>query len=158
MTSRNQELLIGEILSLADRLFRQLFPPVPQNLLTLDVTMPQMKIMIILYINGPARMSDIAAGLDVTLPTSTSLVDRLVEKGFVIRENQTDDRRVVLCHLSEAGQKAIGGIWESARNRSKELLEAMDTGKLKMFIEVLETMLQTSKPEQETKSPLKEKK
>jgi DNA-binding MarR family transcriptional regulator len=158
MASNNKDYLCDEILSLADRLFRQLLPTVPHNLLTLDVTMPQLKIMLILYIHGPVRMSDIAAGLDVTLPTSTSLVDRLVEKNFVIRESQADDRRVVLCRLSEVGQKAIGSIWESARNRSKELLEAMDTGKLKMFIEVLETMLQTSKPGNAAKSTLQEKK
>ncbi len=142
MTTDNKELLIDDILSLADRLFRHLFPTVPQNLLSLDVTMPQLKIMLILYLHGPARMSDIAAGLEVTLPTSTSLVDRLVEKNFVVRENQTDDRRVVLCRLSETGQKAIAGIWASTGTNSRKLLEALDVEKLKLFVEVLEAMLQ----------------
>jgi DNA-binding MarR family transcriptional regulator len=142
MTSNNKEQLMDEILSLADRLFRHLFPTVPQNLLTLDVTMPQMKIMLILYFHGQARMSDIAAELEVTLPTSTSLVDRLVEKNFVVRENHADDRRVVLCRLSESGQKAIAGIWSSTRSNSLKLLAAMDTDKLHMFVEVLEAMMQ----------------
>jgi DNA-binding MarR family transcriptional regulator len=111
--------------------------------------------MLMLYTHGPVRMSDIAAGLEVTLPTSTSLVDRLVEKNFVVRENQTDDRRVVLCRLSEAGQKAIAGIWASTRTNSKALLEAMATAKLKMFVEVLEDMMQTTRPEKEVKSQAK---
>ncbi|MBP1707035.1 MAG: hypothetical protein H6Q39_759 [Chloroflexi bacterium] len=63
--------LVEEILTLADKLFRQLLPTVPEELLSLDVTMPQLKMMMILYVNGPARMSDIAAGLDITLPTTT---------------------------------------------------------------------------------------
>jgi DNA-binding MarR family transcriptional regulator len=142
MPSSNKEALMDEILSLADRLFRHLLPTVPQNLLSLDVTMPQMKIMLILYFHGPVRMSDIASELEVTLPTSTSLVDRLVEKNFVIRENQTDDRRVVLCRLSESGHKAIAGIWSSTGINSRKLLAAMDTDKLKMFVEVLEAMMQ----------------
>ncbi len=142
MASNTKEGLIDELLSLADRLFRQLFPTVPRNLLTIDLTMPQMKIMLMLYLLGPIRMSDIAASLDVTLPTSTSLVERLVEKNFVVRESQADDRRVVLCRLSEQGQKAIDGIWASTRTRSKELLEAMDVSKIRMFVEVLEAMLQ----------------
>jgi DNA-binding MarR family transcriptional regulator len=158
MTSNNKESLIDEILSLADRLFRQLLPTVPQNLLNLDVTMPQLKIMLMLYIHGPVRMSDIAAGLEVTLPTSTSLVDRLVEKNFVVRENQTDDRRVVLCRLSESGQKAIGGIWSSTRTNSQELLRKMDTAKLKMFIAALEDMANTSSPEKATAPSAKNKK
>jgi DNA-binding MarR family transcriptional regulator len=145
MASETKEKLVEDILSLADQLFRQLLPTVPKDLLTLDATMPQLKIMLILYLNGPARMSDIASALDVTLPTATSLVDKLVEKNFVTRENQTNDRRVVVCHLSEAGQKAIGGIWESSRLRSKQLLEEMDDTKLQMFVEVLEDMLKSAR-------------
>ncbi|MBN1191237.1 MAG: MarR family transcriptional regulator [Dehalococcoidales bacterium] len=150
MPSANKEQLIDELLSLADRLFRQLFHTVPQNLISLDVTMPQIKIMLLLYFHGQARMSDIAAELDVTLPTSTSLVDRLVEKNFVVRENQPDDRRVVLCRLSEAGKKAIGGIWASTRVNSQKLLEAMDTEKLRLFVEVLEAMMQIPATQNET--------
>ncbi len=139
-----KEDLVEEILTLADKLFRQLLPTVPKELLSLDVTMPQLKMMMILFVNGPTRMSDIAAGLDITLPTTTSLVDRLVEKHYVIREDHADDRRVVLCRLSEAGQKAIDHIWESGRIRSQELLEAMDTARLEMFVEILKAMLESA--------------
>ena len=139
-TAPNKESLVENILTLADTLFRQLLPTVPKNLLTLDITMPQTKIMLILYVHGPRRMSDIAFELDVTLPTATSLIERLVEKNYVLRETQPDDRRVVLCRLSEAGQKAIGSIWQSARNRSKELLEAMDVSKLELFADALQAM------------------
>jgi DNA-binding MarR family transcriptional regulator len=144
MASTKKDNLVEDILTLADRLFRQLLPTVPKELLSLDVTMPQLKIMMILFINGPERMSDIAAALDIALPTATSLVDRLVEKHYVIREDLADDRRVVLCRLSETGQKAIGHIWESSRIRSRELLEAMDTIKLQMFVEILEAMLESA--------------
>jgi MarR family transcriptional regulator, organic hydroperoxide resistance regulator len=144
MSAIPKDKLVEEVLSLADRLFRQLFPTVPKDLLTMDVTMPQIKIMFILYIHGPSRMSDLASELDVTLPTATNLVDRLVDKNYVSRENQTADRRVVLCRLTEAGQKAIGRIWESSRLRSQALLEEMDSSKLEMFIEVLEDMLKSA--------------
>ncbi len=144
MSSSPKEKQVEELLALADRLFRRLFPTVPKDLLTLDVTMPQLKIMFILFIHGPSRMSDLASELDVTLPTATNLVDRLVEKNYVSRENQTDDRRVVLCRLTGAGQKSIWRIWESSRIRSRELLEQMDTTKLKMFIEILEDMLKSA--------------
>lgn len=139
-----KENLIEEILTTADRLFRQLLPSVPKDLITLDVTMPQAKIMLVLYIRGSMRMSDIASELDVALPTATSFIDRLVEKNYLLREPQSGDRRVVLCRLSEAGQKAISRIWESGRIRSKELLEEMDTPKLRMCVEVLEDMLKSA--------------
>lgn len=143
-THKKQE-LIESILTLADNLFRQLLPTVPKELLTLDISMSQLKIMLLLYINGPMRMTDIALSLDVTLPTSTSLIDRLAEKGYIERENKSDDRRVVLCRLSEDGQKAINGIWESGRIRSREILEKMDIDDLNIFVKVLEAMMKSGK-------------
>jgi len=136
-----KEHLVDGILAMADRLFRELLPSVPRDLLSLDITMPQFKILLVLYVSGPRRMSDIAAELDVSLPTATSLVDRLVEKRFVGREPHPDDRRVVLCHLADAGQQALSHIWQSARERSRRLLQAMDVPDLKLFAEALEAML-----------------
>ena len=109
---------VEKILKLADKLFRRLFPSVPPELLDLDITMPQLKIVFMLFITGPMRMSDLASDLRVTLATVTGLVERLVERNMVVRESQPDDRRVVLCRLSDTGQKAINRIWESARNNS----------------------------------------
>jgi DNA-binding MarR family transcriptional regulator len=144
MYKDEKQQIVEAILKLADVLFRELLPSVPKELLDIDVTMPQMKIMLILFMRGPQRMSALAADLGITLATTTGLVDRLVERDFIIRENSLDDRRVVLCRLSENGQKAIGRIWKSARNRSAQLLEAMEISKLDMFREALEAMLNSS--------------
>ena len=140
--------LVDGILSLADRLFRLLLPTVPRDLLSLDITMPQLKILLILFVTGPRRMSDLAAELDVTLPTATSLVDRLVEKSFVARETQPDDRRVVLCHLAVAGERAVSHIWHAARERSRLLLQTMDMTNLAMFAAALQSMLDTAETAQ----------
>jgi DNA-binding MarR family transcriptional regulator len=136
--------IVENILKLADKLFRKLLPTVPRELLELDMTMPQLKIMVILFINGPMRMSALALDLGVTLGTTTGLVDRLVERDVVVREGQRDDRRVVLCRLSDEGQKTVSRIWESARNNSRQLLEALDTETLQTFIGVLQTMLDSA--------------
>ena len=144
MKKSSQEDAIEGILKLTDRLFRALLPTVPKRLLNIDVTMPQMKIMLMLFIIGPMRMSDLADNLHVTLATATRLVDRLVEKGFVVRENQPDDRRVVLCNLSNRGLNMVNGIWETARNNIKSILRNLDIGKLVMLAEVLEDMLQST--------------
>jgi DNA-binding MarR family transcriptional regulator len=141
---KEKERLVEGILQLADKLFRKLFPTVPDELLSMDITLPQFKIMLLLFFHGSLRMSDIAAQLDVTLPTATSLVDRLVERDYVLRESQLNDRRVVLCHLSEKGRKSINRIWETASARSRELLGSLDENRLKMLGDVLETMLENA--------------
>jgi len=147
VAANHKEELIQSILTLADNLFRQLLPTVPKELLTLDISMSQLKVMLLLFINGPLNMSNIAASLDVTLPTASSLIDRLVEKDYIERENISDDRRVVLCRLSENGQKAINGIWDSGRVRSREILEKMNLANLEMFFKVLSAMMKSAREE-----------
>jgi DNA-binding MarR family transcriptional regulator len=144
MKAMDKTELIENILKTADKLFRKLLPSAPEELLTLDITMPQMKIMLILYLHGSMRMTDIASGLNVTLPTATSLVDKLVEKNYLVRETQTDDRRVVLCLLSPEGQSAFAKIWESAANRSRQLLSIMEEDQVRLFSELLESMLESA--------------
>jgi DNA-binding MarR family transcriptional regulator len=140
----NQPELVENILKLSDRLFRKLLPTVPKELLDLDITMPQLKLLFLLFINGPMRMSTLASDLGVTLATASGLVDRLVERETVVREGSPDDRRVVLCRLSDEGQKAVSRIWESARNNTRELLNALELDKLQMLTIVLETMLESA--------------
>jgi DNA-binding MarR family transcriptional regulator len=140
MAQAGKEQLIDNILSAADKLFRQLLPTIPREVSALDVTMAQFKIMLILYIDGPTRMSDIASQLEVTMPTATSLVERLVEKDYVARENLAEDRRVVMARLSPQGKRGIDSIWESARATCHTLLEGLDTSLLKSFNGVLKDM------------------
>ena len=134
--------LVEHILQLGDKAFRELIPILPKEWLQLDLTMPQLKVVLLLFMNGPVRMSDIASALDVSLATATGVIDRLVEREIVLRESHPDDRRVVLCRLSDKGQKLIGGLWQLARDRLRELLGAIEPARLRLVIEALEALLQ----------------
>ena len=144
-----KENLIEDVLTLSDNLFRKLLPAFPEELLKLDLTMAQLKIMLLLFFQGQLRMSQLASELDVTLPSTTSLIDRLVEKGYVLRESLAEDRRVVLCQLSDSGHKTISGIWHTARGRTHQLLSTLDMGKLQMIREALATMMESAETDSE---------
>lgn len=133
--------LIERILQLGEKAFRELIPILPTEWLQLDLTMSQLKVVLLLFMTGSVRMSDIASALGVSLATATGVVDRLVERDIVLRESQPEDRRVVLCHLSEKGQKLIGGLWQLARDRAKELLEVAAHSQLQLITEALEALL-----------------
>ena len=51
----------------------------------LDLTLGQLKVAFLLLDRPPTRMGDLAAGLGVSLPACTSLVDRLVRADIVER-------------------------------------------------------------------------
>ena len=46
MSSTPKDDLVDDILALANKLFRQLLPTIPKDILTLDITMPQTKIIL----------------------------------------------------------------------------------------------------------------
>lgn len=108
-----------------EQLEEVLRPIIPKEWLALDLTMPQVKVMLTLYRVGPTRMSEIASSLGVTLATSTGVVDRLVKRGLVLRESFPGDRRVVVCRLSEEGQNYTGRLWLSGRYQIQRLLAVM---------------------------------
>jgi DNA-binding MarR family transcriptional regulator len=134
--------LIENILQLGDKAFRELFPILPKGWLQLDLTMPQLKVVLLLFLSGPSRMGDIASALGVSLATATGVVDRLVEREVVLRDSDPADRRVVLCRLSDKGQKLMSSLWQLARDRARELLNAIDRPQLLLITQALEALLQ----------------
>jgi DNA-binding MarR family transcriptional regulator len=139
-----QEKLIENILQLTDRAFRELLPMVPKEWLHLDLTTPQLKVILLLFISGPSRMSEIASALGVSLATATGVLDRLVERDLVIREGCPEDRRVVICRLSPDGEKLISGLWQLSRDRAGELMRALTSSQLLLITQALEALLQAS--------------
>ena len=144
-----KEDLIASILHLTDRAFRQLLPMVPKEWLRLDLTMPQLKVVLLLFISGPSRMSEIASALGVSLATATGVVDRLVERDILTREGDPGDRRVVLCRLSEKGGELMSGLWQLSRDQAGELMRSLASPQLLLITESLEVLLQAGEATKE---------
>ncbi len=131
---------IERVLKQVEGVFRELLPMAHQELLDLDLTTPQLKVVLLLYLNGPARMSSLASSLGVTLATSTGIVDRLVEKDILTRENNKDDRRVVVCNLSAKGHELTDRLYSSARERARQLLQSLNPSQIKLIDDALKSL------------------
>jgi DNA-binding MarR family transcriptional regulator len=71
--------------------------------------------------NDSASMSDLSRRFHVAPTTMTSIVDRLVRKGYLARIHSEDDRRVVLVRLSEKGID----FYQRHREESREIFSAL---------------------------------
>jgi DNA-binding MarR family transcriptional regulator len=71
-----------------------------------DLPLSQFRVLGLLS-GGDERATALAARLAVAKPTMTSLVDTLVERGFVARETAPGDRRVVRLAITPAGRDAL---------------------------------------------------
>jgi DNA-binding MarR family transcriptional regulator len=86
-----------------------------------EISMPQILIMENLVKNTAIKMSDIARMLSITTAAATGIVDRMVKKGYLRRNFEVDDRRVIKVELTTKG---------------RELIKKISDEKRKMFIKV----------------------
>lgn len=69
MVQQNKESLVQYILKLAEDIYNALTPDIPAEWLSSDLTVAQLRVLLVLQANGPSRMSAISSALDVALST-----------------------------------------------------------------------------------------
>ncbi len=99
------------------------------NPTTNEMTGAQKRILYLLDLEGPKRMSRIAKLVGVTLPAATAVVDKLVRSQLVMRESDPDDRRAVLVALTAEGRRATAKFKQVHEQRLREVLERLDAEK-----------------------------
>ena len=131
MKDERDELIRG-ISSLRRAMFRRAWAGWCGEWMDMDLTMRQLKVLFLLYDQPPTRMSALAAGLGVTLPWCTNLVDRLVKEGMLDRLEDPLDRRLVLCELSGKGRALVSKLWQSGQLQTEAHLERMTEEELRV--------------------------
>lgn len=82
-----------------------------------SISMAHVFVMSKIDMHGSMPMSKVAELIGSGLPTATGLVNRMVERGFVRREQDPRDRRVVLVSLTEAGAAEVRDLHEARQRR-----------------------------------------
>lgn len=72
-----------------------------------DITYNDFHIIEAIGLQEPKSMTTIAKLMKVTTGTLTKAMDGLTDKGYVIRERSTQDKRVVWVYLTEKGKAAF---------------------------------------------------
>lgn len=74
----------------------------------------------------PQRITDLAAAEGVTQPAITLLVNRLEQRGWVTRQPDPDDRRVVLVTMTEHGNRVFEQLRAEYRAFFHEEMASLD--------------------------------
>jgi len=101
-----------------------------------DLTMPQLNMLMTCHDIGPATIKEIAADLDVSAPSVSAMVDRLVELGVLTREQSLNDRRQVVVRLTESGVNTVLRMEEYMVGALGEVLERVGPHYAEMWCEV----------------------
>jgi DNA-binding MarR family transcriptional regulator len=111
----------------------------PSEWSEIELTMPQIRALDVLS-GAPMRMSEIAAALSTSMQATTSLIDRLVDRGLVERAHDPADRRVVLCRLTPAGVGEMERIYRIGQARFEVLLDLLTDEQLEIVIEAFDIL------------------
>src|SRR5690349_2219444 len=82
---------------------------------------------------GPTRVSDLAAADRVSQPTATTLVQKLVERGWAERCTDPADARAVRVTITEAGRQALAETRDAAAEALLPRLARLDPESLRVL-------------------------
>jgi DNA-binding MarR family transcriptional regulator len=85
------------------------------------VTVPQLRVLVMLSTRGRLNLSSVAEGLAVNVSTASRTCERLVRSGYVDRQVDPHDRRHVSLALTRSGRQLV----EAVMAHRRELLSAV---------------------------------
>jgi DNA-binding MarR family transcriptional regulator len=121
--------LTRDMYALASYLMRSANVGIFEKIGELDLSFTQIKTLCLLESedDGKGRsVKALAESLGVSLPAMSRAVDGLFERGYVLREEDSADRRMKRVRLTETGHAAPRALNEARLSALHELMDSLD--------------------------------
>jgi len=118
-----------------------------------DISLSQMELLMIVKHHGPISAKHIAARMHLTPGAVTQLVESLATKGFLDRQEDEHDRRIIHISLSEGGKQKLRSLQEKRMRLLKKVMSSLETDELALMLRVQEKMSRHIEAEIEKAEP-----
>ena len=145
--------IIEKIMCLWDKSFLDVGTILPYELYELGVRISDIRVLQYLYQNGSTRMGSLARWMNVGQPTATGVVNRLVERGLVVRKRDYGDWRVVLCRPTDDGQRLMDSQLNPSIMNLRSRLEMLPSHQIRSIARAFRALLRASKAIAENSQP-----
>lgn len=111
--------------TLADLLFSlrlKINESAKKNRLKQQLTVSQFEILWLIATTGKRSMESIANHLHIKPPSATALVDKMEQDGFVVREKDPHDRRVVNISLTAKTQRLFSSFQAQRKSAFDQMI------------------------------------
>ena len=126
------------------KLFKDILEIEAKSLITeefKDITYNDMHIIEAVGIDEPRNMKTVAKLMSVTTGTLTKAMAALCEKGYVVRERSTKDKRVIKLRLTDKGKSAYYHHEQFHRQMIKNIASEMSEQETEVLIYALAKMV-----------------
>lgn len=124
--------------TLTRRMFTRIIASVARSLREHELSVAQLAALYLLDERGALRVGDVSEELELSLPTTSRLVDDLVKQKLVAREEDPNDRRARVLSLTTKGRTFIE---KSSEARIATIASALRELPANVLKNVMTTML-----------------
>lgn len=121
--------------------------------LQLELTMAQLKGLFALRQLGPVSVGGLAEALNVGLPATSILLEKLVQLNLAGRREDAADRRRTLVYLTSQGEQYVTRLRQGSKDRFREWLDQLDGDTLRDLARGLHALALIAAPHQTIHEP-----
>lgn len=114
-----------------------------------QLTVLQAQALIYLQKKKKVSMSEIASNFKISLPTATSLSDKLVNAGLIERQSDKSDRRIVYLIITDKGTKLLAEAMIQRGKKIKKILSLLSTEEKQQLLKIMKKLVVTIQKENE---------
>jgi DNA-binding MarR family transcriptional regulator len=96
--------------------------------------------LLLTLLDGPRRITELAATEALAQPTVTQLVDKLERRDLVARQRSGEDGRVVLVSISPPGREQLEAVRTRLRAQMREVVKGLSDDELAGLVAASETL------------------
>jgi DNA-binding MarR family transcriptional regulator len=137
----NMDGIIDSLFSLLPLFYRKLIKVMHSKTGSNPINM-EFHVLTILTNAGELPISVIGNRLGISRPNMTSLIDKLIERGYAQRFHDTVDRRVINIGITEKGKKLLAKRKSLVKGNMRKRLESLNSEELGTLQQSLENIKQ----------------
>src|SRR5664279_4995716 len=126
----DHERLVAECGHQFHRVFHVFWENASSAWLELDLSITQLRNLIILSLRGPQHVGQLAAALGVSEPSASQVVDRLAQRALIRRDADASDRRRIMVSITAEGEHLLDTVRSRGSAAAESLLDQLDDDSL----------------------------
>ena len=105
-----------------------------------ELSIPHFRTLTFVYTHEGVSLSDVAEHIGLSLPAMSTLVDGLVSRGLIIRQENREDRRRMTLSLTNSGRAKLDSAYKATRIQLAKNLRRLSTSDCATIISAMKLL------------------